>query len=396
MAENYIDNTGLHVQNITEITEELTNAYKEIYGEDITVASDTPDGQRIGIEAQAKADVLEYSKQVYNCFDVDTVRGVQQDRLYKINNVFRKNAKYTYVNVNVTVSQAVNLDGLDADEDSATGTGYTIADSIGTNFILVNSVALTTPGTYTLEFRAQELGAVDVAPNTLTTMVTVVAGVSSVMNPEKQYITGNAQETDSAFNIRRNKSVSLAAQGFNDSLTAQLLAVDQVTTAVVYENTPDNTEIPQSALTSAIWCVVEGGLNNDIAKVIYANRTMGCAMVGNTTGTVTRPNGSVFTAYFDRPQAQSLYLNVTIKSRIGQIPDEDYIKSQLANLQFDIYQSVTSSDIVVAINNIDSSVYVVSCTLSNDGTTYASSVTPTTKDKYFTLIADNINITVAS
>lgn len=396
MAENYIDNTGLHVQNITEITESLTNSYKEIYGDDITVASDTPDGQRIGIEAQAKADLLDYSKQVYNCFDVDTVRGVQQDRLYKINNVFRKNAKYTYVNVNVTITQAVNLDGLDANENSATGTGYTVSDSIGSNFILVNSVALTTPGTYTLAFRAQELGAVDVAPNTLTTMVTVVAGVASVMNPAKQYITGNAQETDAVFNIRRNKSVSLAAQGFDTSLEAQLLAVDQVTTAVVYENTPDSTEIPQSASTSAIWCVVEGGLDNDIAKVIYANRTFGCAMVGNTSGTVTRPDGSTFTAYFDRPQAQSLYLNITIKSRVGQIPDTAHIKSQLANLQFDVYESVTSSDIVIALNNIDSSVYVVSCTLSNDGTTYAASVTPTTKDKYFTLIEDNISITVAS
>ena len=29
-----------------------------------------PDGQRINIEAQAKADVLDYSKQIYNSFDV--------------------------------------------------------------------------------------------------------------------------------------------------------------------------------------------------------------------------------------------------------------------------------------------------------------------------------------
>lgn len=394
MAKNYIDKDGLHIQTVSEITDELTSQYQEIYGTDITTASDTPDGQRIAIEAQAKADVLDYSQQIYNCFDVDTVRGTAQDRLYKINNVFRQSAKYTYVNVNITVSKAVNLQGLDADENSAGGTGYTVADEIGTNFILVNSVTLSSAGTYTLAFRAEKLGSIDVAPNTLTTMVTVIAGVTSVTNPSKQYITGNNQETDAQFNIRRNRSTAGSAQGFNDSLLAQLLNISQVKEVAVYENTPDNKDIPQSNADSAIWCIVEGGLDNDIAQVIYANRTFGCAMVGNTTGIATKANGTTFTAYFDRPQAQNLYINMTIKSRIGQIPDTDYIKEMLANMQFGIYQTITTSDIVVAVNDIDSSVYVESCTLSNDDTTFLAAAAPTTKDKYFTLSTTNIDITV--
>ncbi|MEE0059279.1 MAG: hypothetical protein UE295_00470 [Acutalibacteraceae bacterium] len=394
MADNYIDKDGLHTQTVTQIRESLVTEYQNIYGDDITVDSDTPDGQRIGIEAQAKADVLDYSKQVYNCFDVDTVIGDAQDRLYKINNVYRRNADYTFVVVNVTVDRPVTLQGLDANVNNPNGTGYIVSDEIGTNFILVNSVTLTNAGTYSLDFRAEKLGAVDVSPNTLTKMVTVIAGVTNVVNLAKQYITGNTQETDAQFRIRRNRSTAISGQGFFDSLEGQLLSIPNVTAAVVYENTPDEKNIPQSLLDSAIWCIVEGGLDGDIAKVIYANRTMGCAMVGGTTATIDRPDGTTFTARFDRPQAEALYLDITVKSRVGVTPDTDYIKSELVNrLKFEIYQKVTSTDIIVCIAGIDSTVYVTDCTLSTDGETYSEEVTPATKDRYFTLSESNIDIT---
>lgn len=397
MADNYIDKDGLHAQTVTEIRDSLVSAYKSIYGDDITVTSDSPDGQRINIEAQAKADLLDYSKQVYNCFDVDTVIGTAQDRLYKINNVYRQNADYSFVAVNVTVDRAVTLQGLDSDVDNPNGTGYIVSDEIGTNAILVNSVTLTNAGTYSLDFRAEKLGAVDFAPNTLTKMVTVIAGVTGVVNLAKQYITGNTQETDAQFRIRRNRSTAISAQGFYDALEGQLLSIPNVTAVVVYENTPDEKNIPQSNLDSAIWCIVEGGLDTDIAKIIYANRTMGCAMIGSTTANVTRPDGTTFTARFDRPQAQSLYVTLEVKSRVGMIPDIDYIKSELPNvMSFGIYQTVTVTDVVVAVAEIDSSVYVTSCQVSSDGVTYSTAATPSTKDKYFTLSESNITITVGS
>lgn len=391
---NYIDKDGLHTQSLAEIRDELVSGYKSIYGDDISVDSDTPDGQRINIEAQSKADLLDYSRQVYNSFDVDTVIGDQQDRLYKINNVYRQNADYTFVEVNVTVDKPVNLQGLDADILSANGSGYTAADDIGTNFILANSVSLSNAGTFTLEFRAEKIGAVDVAPNTITNMITVIAGVVSVNNPAKQYITGNTQETDSQFRIRRNKSTAISAQGFYDAMLGQFYSIPNVKSAIVYENTPDEHNIPQSALDSAIWCIIEGGSDTEIAQVIYANRTLGCAMIGNTTASVTRIDGTTFTARFDRPQAQDLYLKLTLKSRVGLVPDEDFIKHELTLLSFGIYQTITISDIAIALNDIDSTVFLEDCELSNDNATWGASATPTTKDKFFTLSEANITITI--
>lgn len=390
MAENYIDSTGIHTQSISDIVAELEAAYKNIYGQDINISSDTPDGQRINIEAQAKADVLGFATQIYNSFDVDAVGGAAQDRLYKINNVYRKSSEYSYVQINVTATGNVNLQGLDVSEAAA----YTVSDLNGNQFLLVDSVVLSS-GTTLLEFRAKEPGAIEVTPNTITNMVTIVSGISGVTNPTVQFVTGADEESDVEFRIRRNKSTAISGRGFYDNLLGDLLSVPLVTAAEVYENDGDVMEIPQEESQSAVWCIVEGGANEDIAKVIYANKTMGCKQVGDIQVTVARADGSDFVAKFDRPQTQNLYLQLKVKSKLVTPPDVGYIASQLvSNLRFDIYASVDSSEITAAVIGIDPSVYVVSSKVSTNNSTWVDYVTPDTKDKFFVLSEGNIDITV--
>lgn len=390
MADNYIDESGIHTQTVTEIVAELENEYKRIYGQDINIGSDTPDGQRINIEAQAKADVLDFAVQIYNSFDVDAVEDVAQDRLYKINNIYRKSSEFSYVQVNVTASGVVNLQGLDVNEESA----YTVSDTNGNQFLLVDSVVLN-EGTTLLEFRAKDSGAVEVTPNTITNMVTIVAGVSGVSNPASQYITGTAQESNADFRIRRNKSTAISGKGFYDNLLGDLLSVPLVTAAEVYENDGNIMEIPQEASTSAIWCIVEGGLNEDIGQVIYANKTIGCKQVGNTTVNVTRADGSNFVARFDRPQTQPLYLQLSIKSKLTTPPDVNYIKDELVSkMEFDIFAAVDSSEITASVITIEPTVYVINSKVSTDGSTWVDYVEPSSKDRFFVLSANNINITV--
>ncbi len=48
---------GIEVQTFDEIYEELADGYKAIYGTDINLDPDSPDGQRVALEAQARLDV---------------------------------------------------------------------------------------------------------------------------------------------------------------------------------------------------------------------------------------------------------------------------------------------------------------------------------------------------
>ena len=393
---NTIDSQGIHTEELPEIIENITNDYKSIYGSDINTDSDTPDGQRINIEAQAKKDMLDFATQVYNSFDVDTVTGVAQDRLYKINNIYRQNSGYSFCNVDITVSGPVNLDGLDANATDPDGVGFTVSDINSNNWILLNSVALTGAGTYTLEFRAQNEGEILASPNTINTLVTVIPAVTGVNNASAQYITGNNAESDADFRIRRNKSTAISGKGFYDSLLGDLLSIPLVSQAMVYENDTGVTDA-DGIPPYSIWVIVEGGTDLNIGKVIYANKSFGCDMKGSTTVNVERADGTNFVAKFDRPQTEPLYIQMTIVSKLlDYTPDTLFIKRQLIErMRFGMNETTDVSQVTSEVIDIDPNVYVASIQISNDNLTWTDILNPSAKNKYFALDIANIDITVS-
>lgn len=391
---NYIDENGIHIDSLNDIVSNLNTSFQTIYGQDIILDSNTPDGQMINIFAQSKEDTLQMAVNVYNSFNPDLVVGQAQDRLYKLVGLYRNQAKFSFVNVNITVDRALNLSGLDSNIDAEGGAGYTVSDTNGTEFILANSVSLSSAGTYLLEFRAKNSGAVEVAPNSITNMNTVLLGVVSVNNPESQFLTGNSVETDSQFRIRFNKSRSISSQGFNDGLLAQLLAVNNVSQAVVYQNRTNTTD-SDGTPAHTIWVIVEGGAVEDIANVIYANLTDGCGMRGETSYTIQKQNGANQIILFDRPVSQNLYIQGDLQNLGSTNLDVNTIIQELINnMTFDIYEGASSSDITCALNSIANGSFVpYNIQVSTNNSTWSSYVQPTTKQNYFVLNAENINLT---
>lgn len=394
MAQNnYIGNNGLVVQSLEEILADLTEQFQSIYGYDINLEQNSPDGQWLNILAQEKKDILDLFTQYYNNLDVDRVVGIPQQILYKLNGLTIKAFTYSYVYVNVTTTAPVNLQGLDDNIENADGTGYTVTDTNGNRWILVESQSLAA-GTHLLNFRSAELGGVTALPNTITVMETIIAGVSGVNNPANNYITGNVGESDSEFRLRRNQSMSVPSQGFADSIQSQLLNLDNVTEAKVFQN---RTSSPVNGIPAhTVWVVVEGGNSQDIGQVIYANMPPGIPMKGNETVNITRPNGEIEVVQYDLPTASDLYISATIKLLGGAI-DEDYLKEQLAQLTFEIGESVESANITTEIKDIiggNGTPYDVE--LSTDGITYSEVVTPANLDEYFTINTANITITVVA
>ena len=113
MTKNFIDANGLATQDLNEIIEDLTNKFKSIYGDDVNLDQNSPDGQWINILAQEKKDTLDLITTIYNNFDVDSVVGLPQQVLYKLNGLKLKAYTYSYCYVDVTVSSGVTLQGLD-------------------------------------------------------------------------------------------------------------------------------------------------------------------------------------------------------------------------------------------------------------------------------------------
>lgn len=401
VQKNYISNTGLVTQSLDDILNDpesgLIVLFKNIYGQDINLEQNSPDGQWLNILAQEKKDILDLFTQYYNNLDVDRVVGIPQQILYKLNGLTIKAFTYSYVYVNVTTTKALNLDAIsNADLENEDAVGYTVADTNGNRWILTSGTAdnyvSLSAGTTQLNFRAAQLGNVQALPNTITIMETVVAGISGVNNPANNYITGAVGESDSEFRLRRNRSMSVPSQGFDDSIQSQLLNLTNVTQAKVYQNRTNSTVDGIPAHT--VWVVVEGGSDEEIGKVIYNNMPPGIPMKGGQSASIVKPSGNTEVVYYDRPTAVDLYINVTIKLLSGAI-DEDYLKAQLEALDFEIGQSVEAANISTEIKDIIGNTgtpYDVE--VSSDGITYSEIVTPSGLDEFFTIDDANINITV--
>ena len=393
MAGNYFSQTGLVTQSLEEIITEITGKYQEIYGNDINIDQNTPDGQMINLLAQMKKDILDLLVQYNSNIDVDQVQGIAQQILYKLNGLEIKSYTYSYVNVKVTTSGPTNLQGLDNNIDNSDGTGYTIQDTNGNRWILANSV-INLNGTDEFPFRAAELGGIQCLPNPVTLPETIVSGVVSVTNPAANYITGDTGESDAEYRQRRNKTVALPSQGFDESIEAQLLNLDTVTQVKVYDNrkSVEVNGIP----AHTIWVIVEGGQNSEIGNIIYANILPGIPMKGSIEVLVSKSNGELTPVYFDRGTAQTLYVKITIKNLETTALDETDIKNKMSeNLTYNIGENADTATITCVLRDILNNTGIpYDVEVSTDNSNWQEIVTPTGLDNYFALAAENITLTV--
>ena len=394
MTQNYIGINGLVTQDLESIQTQLMESFKGIYGQEINVEQNSPDGQWINILAQEKKDILDLATTYYNNLDTDRVVGIPQQILYKLNGLTINAYTYSFVYVTVEISQNVTLQGLDDNIENADVTGYTVRDENGNRWILAETQVLA-PGTHTLSFRAAELGGVTALPNTINIMETVIKGVTSVNNTASNYITGNQGETSAQFRQRRNRAMSVASQGFDESIESQMLNLSTVSQCKVYSNRTNSTDA-DSIPAHGIWVIVEGGTSDEIGRIIYNNLTPGTPMKGSQTVTITKQNGNTETVKYDLPAPATLYIKATIQAFDGTL-DEDSIKTQLLEeLDYNIGEMAESAVITTMLKEIIADMGTVyDVLISLDGTTWVEYLTPTGKNQFFQATSSSITLTEA-
>lgn len=282
---NTIDQTGLQTKTREEIINEFLNGaggfpgLYGIYGPDINVGPNSPDGQLLNILAQVAVDMEELIASVNAAFDPDQATGTILDARCAINGVIRQGATYTMQSVNVTVSQALTLPGLD------TSNPFTVADSNGNQFQLATSYAFAGAGTVALVFRAALVGPVLTTIGTITNVITPQTGVSGVNNSIAANPVGVAQESDASLRIRRAASVSLPSKGFLQGLLGALVDIEGVVQAIVLENITNATDA-NGIPGHSIWVIVDApsSANAEIGEAIYVKRNAGCGMTSTGTG----------------------------------------------------------------------------------------------------------------
>lgn len=384
-----IDATGIQIQTFEEIFAELVAGYQEIYGPDINVSQESPDGQRIGIEAKARHDMQAFGLLVANNFDPDFARGLSQAKIAKLSGIFPRPATRSTWDLSVTVTRDLTL-----------ATGYSIADDLGQVWELPAPVAVVI-GANPITFTAAEFGSVTGLTGATFTQVTVVLGVSS-FTASVDAVVGVDEETDEEFAQRRNLSLENPGFSTTGSLTAQLLNTAGVTDAYVYDNDTDVYDAVLDLDAHSIWPVVEGGTIDDIMQVLLFKKTGGTGIKGaieaDIPETLTRPDGSTFIVSqkrrFDRPVDVPVYVTATATRTNSLEPiDLDLIKQRMAEFVFYIGTPLQAGFLYEPGYTAGDNFILSAIEVSDDDITFtAESITPAAGEK-FSLVVANIDIT---
>lgn len=388
-----IDANGIQIQTFEEVFEELVDGYKDIYGADINVNQESPDGQRIGIEAKGRHDMQAFGLLVANNFDPDFARGLPQAKIAKLSGIFPRPATRSTWDLSVTMTRDLTLD-----------TGYSIADDLGQVWELPAPVAVTA-GANPVTFTASEFGSVTGLSGATFTQVTVVLGVGTI-TASVDAVVGVDEETDEEFAQRRNRSLENPAFSTTGSLTARLLNTAGVTDAIVYDNDTDDFGPPDNPDWNldahSIWPVVEGGTIDDIMQELLLRKTGGTGIKGaieaDIPETLTRPDGSTFSVSqkrrFDRPVYVPVYVNAAATRKDPLEPiDLDLIKQRMAAYTFYIGTALQAGFLYAPGYTAGDNFILSGIEVSDDNVTFTPEVITPAAGEKFTLVVANIDIT---
>jgi len=364
---------GIEIQTFDEVFTELVADYKSIYGDTIDLDQNTPDGQKIGIEAKLSIDIQTFCLDLYTAMDPDFAIGGDMNRILKICGITRHAETQSSAVLTITTDRSLTLPA-----------GFIVADQNGQNWALEADTACTT-GANTITFYSQVYGEIQAPANTINTIITVVLGVLSANNIADA-VQGLEAETDEQLRYRRNLSVENPAFSTVGSLYAKLANLKGVVDLQVYENDTDSFDpdypVTQLMPPHSIWIVIDGGLESDIAETTAKQKTGGTAMKGSEVTvwveTRTRPDGVTFTVdhviRYDRPIIAPLFIRFDVKREIpSQAIDIQLIKNKLLTKKYLIGEGAQANKLYSYIYKAGNNFIVTNLEISIDNVTWTSS-----------------------
>lgn len=277
---NQLDANGLQVASQAEIIDAVTLALQGVFGADINVNPNSPDGQFININTQSAVDMLETLLDVYGIFFVDSAYGVILDQLVALNGLARKQGSFTQVYLQVTATQALTLPGLDAVAP------FTVADDAGNQYELVESRVFGAAGVVTLLFEAELLGRVEVLPNTIENILTTTLGVTAVNNPFFTVTTpgtvtsGSPIVTGIASTAGMTPGMALSDAGSFFGAGATVLTVDSPTQVTASENASGGAPTVENITVAMPATVVGVPEENDVQLKVRRAKSFNLQTVG--------------------------------------------------------------------------------------------------------------------
>lgn len=332
--------TGIVIESFDAILSKLEQGFRAIYGQNINLNADTPDGQMIGLLAQMRMDFEELAQTVYNQLDPDAATGAWLEQRVAYAGLMRRAASYSYL-------RSVILTGEPYTQLYA---GVMVSDPNKTRWVLVSDVQLDSNGSARADFRSEQLGSYNLGKNTPLTIETVTLGLQRATTFENAEV-GEDEETDQQLRERFWVSRTKNATNSAEAIAAKIRALPDVKQVRILENNGaqrDKLGIEPHSLN----VIVEGGENSQIAEVIYQNKGAGVGLQGAIAVTLQK-NKEPRLIRFDRAIAVDIQIVMRcVRYEDFTEIDKEEIKRLLTLQKFEIGQSVSLSRLYSPINQV--------------------------------------------
>lgn len=261
-----------------------------------------------------------------------------------------------------------------------------ITDTTAMDFASSANIEFTELGV-AVAFSAIELGPLIIGAGDLTEIKTPVSGWTRVANLGPG-VTGSNRETDGELRARRERSIQITATNTLDAIISRLNQTQFVTDVNVVENSGTTTDAFGTD-RQHIWAIVEGGSDDDIARVLFDATAAGIGQRGTETVLVTSEvTGKQFQVNFDRPTYIDPAIVVSYKKLSGFPPEgEDLMRKALVALEFNLGQRLVVPRLYTPVNTVPG-VDVEGVTVDGAG----ANLTPDPNEK-IRILSGNVTIT---
>lgn len=276
---------GVVVASYQEIRNTIVNAFKQIYGEDIDLASSSADGVYVETLSLMISNILQSFKQYYAQLDVRTASGVYLENLCALSNVRRKSATYSNCRVQLTLS--------DTETNAYVTKEISLADKNGNIWTCSSDANITfEPGkAKELVFTCEEIGPV-VAQKGWIDKTVDTEKTFDVLQVEDANI-GSYSESDSNLRARRNSSLGSTGTTVLETMIGALYELSGIQDVKIYNNNTENAIIALDGTTidvHNVYVVIRRQQNIDITdrqigNIIYEKLTPGIRTEKSTSDT---------------------------------------------------------------------------------------------------------------
>ena len=350
-------NAGLVVPDSQAILETVQGEFLDIFGSsDLILDSSSIIGRMIEHETLLRIDVLNLCANVLNNFNPNYSTGVYLDSAMAMVNLTRSNGSNSTAIARVYGTVGTIL--------PSGARASTLFDDL---FVSQGDQIVGSLGWVDVPFVSLEIGAISIKSGELNRLMDYFDGITSITNITDG-VTGTDRDSDKQAREKRISAMFSNSSSSVDSIYSNLLnpsVISGVSSCYVQENTTKVAATINGILMApnSLYCCVQGGRDEDVANVIFNKKSLGSALVGSVTHTITTLSGLPVKIYFDRPTNVIVMIGITVKLS-GNSTIEDVKNAILA--QAYIFQKIgrTVNAFEIASCVFSQIVSVISCSVN--------------------------------